>query len=314
MAVRRNLLTFLLKSIISFSIIVYIIVYRTSVPEIVSTLKRVNIYWLIVSFSLHSIGLLISAYRWQILMNAQEIKVPLIFLTKSYLVGTFFNHFLPTRFGGDVVRIYDGSRYTHSISKSSAVILVERLTGIFVLLLFAFTASLFRLDIATRVPVIWLSLALGLLGLIFMFLLFTPLVGQVINRIKAKGVLGKIIEKIISFRNSVLIYQQKRSHFIRAVFWAFLLQINVIVHYYIIGLALGIKIPLIDYFIIIPVVLMILIIPVTISGWGLREGAYIEIFKFYYITSQVAVSFSLIDVAFNLIIGLVGGVVYWLRK
>jgi hypothetical protein len=47
-------------------------------------------------------------------------------------VGTFFNNFLPSRFGGDIVRIWDGSRYSHSLVKSSAIVLVERLTGIIV--------------------------------------------------------------------------------------------------------------------------------------------------------------------------------------
>jgi uncharacterized membrane protein YbhN (UPF0104 family) len=93
-----------------------------------------------------------------------------------------------------------------------------------------------------------------------------------------------------------------------------LLQLNVILYYFLIGLALHLNIQFIDYFIFIPIVLVIQIIPITINGLGLREGSYIEIFKFYGISPQAAVSFSLVDVGFNLVLGLIGGIIYVSRK
>ena len=99
-----------LKFIISFSIIAFILLTEVKIKDIPDALKDIHVIWLILSFSLHALGLLISAYRWQILIRAQDDEVPFGFLAKSYLVGNFFNLFLPTRFGGDVVRIWDGSR------------------------------------------------------------------------------------------------------------------------------------------------------------------------------------------------------------
>ena len=310
----KKTLSTLFKFIVSAGIITYILIYRVSLKDIFITLSSVNLFWLILSFSLHSIGLLISAWRWQILMNAQQIDVPLSFLIKSYLVGAFFNQFLPTRFGGDMVRIYDSSRYTNSILKSSAIILTERTNGILILLLFAFFASIFRLELTEKNPVIWLSLLIGFGGMVFLLFLLTPFVTKLLNIIKVKGFLLKIKEKIVFFRNSIIIYKKKKKEIVGVTFLSLLLQINVILHYYFIGKALNIDIPFIDYFIIMPVVLLLLSIPITISGWGVREGALIGIFDFYSYSSDFAVSFSLIDVAFNLIIGMVGGVIYWLRK
>ncbi len=311
----KGLLTIALKFVFSFSIIVYLLLKVVPVREALDALKDIHFFWLALSFSLHALGLIISAHRWQILIHAQGDDVPLGFLAKSYLVGNFFNLFLPTRFGGDVVRIWDGSRYSKSLLKSSAIVLVERFTGIIILLVFAFTASLLRLDMARRLPIIWISLLVGLLGLFAAFLFLTPAARILLLKMPDKGVLLKIKTKALEFHKIVLVYKEKRIPFLWALFWALLLQINVILHYWLAGKAFSLDIRLLDYFIFIPIILLILTIPVTISGLGLREVIFIEIFRSYGIATQIAFSFSLIvDFVFTLIIGIAGGVIYVLRK
>jgi len=314
MAKRKNLLVLFLKLIFSLSILVFILTTQTSLKDVGAVLKGVSPYWLVLSFSLHAFGLFASAYRWQILVRAQGDEVPLGFLAKSYLVGTFFNNFLPTRFGGDIVRIWDGSRYSKSLLKSSAIVLVERFTGIIVLFLFALLASLYRLDMARQIPVIWISLLLGVFGLALLISFFLPFFGKWLAAIPSRGLLGKLRTKIILFRETILFYRTQKALFLQATFWAFLLQLNVILYYFLIGKALHLRIHFIDYFIFIPIVLLIQIIPITINGLGLREGSYIEIFKFYGISPQTAFSFSIIDVAFVLVIGIIGGIIYVSRK
>jgi len=312
---KRRPLVLLLKLAFSVGVLAaFLLIKRTSFSGIGRILERASWGWLAVAFSLHTLGLLISAYRWQILARAQGDDVPLGFLAKSYLVGTFFNNFLPTRFGGDVVRIWDGSKYSKSLVKSSAIVMVERSTGIMVLFLFALVASLFRLDMARRIPVIWIALLLGLAGLAAAALFFSPLAGRLLRAIPERGILKTAKEKISSLRTTILFYRERRSDFTRAMLWAVLLQLNVILYYFLIGRSLYLSIRLLDYFIFIPLVLLIQIIPVTINGLGLREAAYIEIFNFYGIPSEAAVSFSIIEVVFGLIIGLIGGAIYISRK
>ena len=166
---------FIFKLLFSLAVLLFIVVKLAPLPDILSAIRRANPFWLACSFSLHALGILISAYRWQILIRAQGDQVPLGYLAKSYLVGTFFNNFLPTRFGGDIVRIWDGSRYSESLTKSSAIVVVERLTGVIVLLLFALPASLARLEMARQIPYIWGALFIGFLGLTAVFLFFTPI-------------------------------------------------------------------------------------------------------------------------------------------
>lgn len=311
---RKYGLTFVLKFVFSFSVIALILIFKTSIKDIINTLKELNLFLLVLSFSLHAIGLFISAVRWQILIHAQDDSVPLGFLAKSYLVGSFFNLFLPTRIGGDIVRIWDGSRYSKSLLKSSATILVERFSGILVLFTFAFTASILRIDMAKKIPVIWISLALGFLGLCIIAAFFTPIAGRLLGKIPNKGILKKVLQIISDFRQTILFYKKKKTALFKVLIWAFLLQVNVVIHYFLIGKALHLNIDLLDYFIFIPIVHFILLIPITINGLGLREGSYIEIFTFYGILPEAAFCFSIIDLGFMLIIGIIGGIIYVLRK
>jgi uncharacterized protein (TIRG00374 family) len=311
----KKLLFLTFKIVFSFSILAFLLLREVRIKDIPGALRNVDLLLLLLSFSLHALGLLISAYRWQILIRAQEDNVPLGFLAKSYLVGNFFNLFLPTRFGGDAVRIWDGSRYSRSLLKSSAIVIVERFTGIIILLSFAFGASLMRIDMARRLPVIWISLLVGFLGLLLAFFLLSRPAYMVFRKIPERGILTAIKMKAFQFREIILVYRKRKAAFFKALFWALLLQINVILHYYLAGRAFHLEIPLLDYFIFIPIILLILTIPVTISGLGLREILFIQIFATYGIADYLAFSFSLVaDFVFTLIIGIIGGVIFILRK
>jgi len=311
---RKKIILFILKLVFSLSIIAYLLTRKAPIPKIIQDLGDADLFWLAVAFSLHAFGLFASAYRWQILARAQGDEVPLGYLAKSYLVGTFFNNFLPSRFGGDIVRIWDGSRYSRSLVKSSAIVLVERLTGIIVLFVFALAMSLFRLDMAREIPVIRVAIILGLLGLAAIAAFFLPAAKRLLLKLPERGWTARFKHKIIAFRDTILAYRAQKGPFLRATFWAFLLQLNVIVYYFLIGKALHLTIAFTDYFIFIPLVLLIQAIPISINGLGLRETSYMEIFKYYGIPAHGALAFSVVDVAFVLILGIAGGVIYASRK
>jgi len=315
MTTPRKTLFFLLRLALGFGgLIAVFIISRADFSDIGLALRNANWAWLALSFSLHAFGLLFSAYRWQILARAQGDRMTLGYLTKSYIVGKFFNTFLPTSFGGDVVRIWDGSKHSSSVVKSSAIVVVERMTGIIVLFLFAVGASLARLEMAGKIPVIWAAQILGLAGLAAIAVFFLPAVGRALRRGPDHGFLRKAFDKALLFRETIIAYRHQPGPFLRATIWAVLLQLNVIIYFILIGKALGLPIPALDYFVFIPLVLLLQILPITINGLAVREGAYVAIFAFYGLSSSTALSFSFLDLAYSLIIGLFGAVIYLTRK
>jgi len=314
MSNKKRKFALLFRFLVSFGVLAWLLTARTSLGDVWRTLLTAAPLWLALSFSLHTLGLLISAVRWRILIRAQGDDADLGFLMRSYLVGTFFNIFLPSRIGGDLVRIWDGSRVSRTVTRSSAIVLVERLTGVVMLLLFALGASLLRIDMARRLPVIWVALITAAAGLAVLLSALLPAAGRLLARGPERGLAGRLKAKIIEVRETILDYRNAPRALALAFFWAFLLQINVVIHFYLIGKALGLAIGPLDYFIFIPIVLLIQLIPVTINGLGLREGAYTEIFGFYGIGASSALAFSMIDLAFMILVGLAGMIIYFTRR
>jgi uncharacterized protein (TIRG00374 family) len=315
MAGSKRTLLFILKLALSLGgLAAVFLLSRAKFPEIGRTLAAASWGWLAVAFSLHTLGLLFSAYRWQILAKAQGDHIPLGYLVKSYIVGRFFNTFLPTSVGGDVVRMWDGAKYSTSFVKSSAIVVVERMTGIIVLFVFALLASLLRLDMARRIPVIGIALLLGAAGLVAIAAFFLPAVGRLLRKSPARSILRRLFDKLRLFRDTITDYRSHPAAFLRATVWAVLLQLNVVIYYILIGRSLGLSIPALDYFVFIPLVLLLQIVPVTINGLGVREGAYVAVFAFYGLSASTAWSFAVVEIAFGLIVGLLGAALYAARR
>lgn len=313
MAGRRKTLGTLLKLAVSLGILAWIL-SRQDLAAIVRHLRGASWPWLAVAFSLNAVGLLIRAYRWRLLALPHGDDLSVGYLFRSCLIGEFFNNFLPTRFGGDAYRIWDGSRRSKSLVRSSAIVIVERMSGILILFLFALLASLLRLDMLRRVPLIAASLGLGLGGFALMGLFFLPAAGRFLRRPPDSGLLRKVMLKAAEFRDVIVGYRNHPRDFLRATGWALLLQLNVILYYILIGRALGLRVPALDYFVFIPLVLLIQLVPISLNGLGVREWAYIEVFRSYGVTPEMAVAFSFVEVAFGLLVSLAGGILLATRK
>ncbi|GAF75662.1 unnamed protein product, partial [marine sediment metagenome] len=107
--------------------------------------------------------------------------------------------------------------------------------------------------------------------------------------------------------------KQNKGAMFRAGLLSLLLQVNVIVYTYIVAVSVNLKIPVVDFFAIVPIILLILILPVSINGIGLRENAYAFMFAGY-ITGEQAVALSWVLLALNLFLGAIGGLFYIGRR
>jgi len=306
---------FSLKLIFGFSLLFYLVFFKANPKEIVEVLKRAYFPYIIFAFSLHSIGILISAVRWKLLLNSYSSRYSILDLSKSYLVSCFFNHFLPTRFGGDIVRISDTKKIEKGISASTAIIVIERMSGIIVLLIFAFISSVVKINFVKESPIVLIALFIGIIGIIFFVVLWKVLPIGFFGKFKFKNnFLNKFFEKLDEFLFVIKDSLKQKKLMKRVFLLSFLLQLNVIIHYYFIGISIGVNIPFFDYFFTIPILLIALSIPVSINGIGIREFVLIEFFIFYSFSSEFAISFSFLDMIFNLILGIIGGIIYISRK
>ncbi len=275
-----------------------------------------NIWILLLAFSLHAIGLYVSALRWHILLGAQNVDSKVSFLFKSYLVATFFNHFLPSTVGGDSVRAYDSYRLGKDKADAFAVVIVDRFMGLLTLLIFVIISMFFTDKITEKIPDLGLWVALliaGFLGIIWF--VFTPDL-KIFEYLKNSGnkIIAKIGSLLYKIANAFWQFSSKKSILFKALLLSIILQTNVVFYYYLISVGLHFSIPFYNFFLIVPLTIFIMMLPISVNGIGLRENALYFFFSFYGILKSQSIAFAWTEFAMLLLLGIIGGITYVLRK
>src|ERR1700730_58485 len=118
--------------------------------------REAPIAWLAIALLLYLINILASVWRWQLLLGAQDVELPASRLLTTYLISLFFNNFLPSNIGGDVIRIGDTARATRSKTAATMIVLGDRVLRLLGLILVAAVGATIAAGSATDRPVpIW---------------------------------------------------------------------------------------------------------------------------------------------------------------
>lgn len=308
---QRKLLLNLLKFVISAGLI-YWMLRSTELSEIFAAIREATFGLLLIAISLHLMGFAIGAFRWRLLLRSRGSDASIRFLLESYIVGMFFNNFLPSTIGGDVYRTYDSWRLGQSKSSALAVVFVDRFLGLMTLVLFALLALFSANELTQSIPYLSLWLGLGLSGMVaVVWLLFFPPHWLPTFIANLKLPFG---DKIRGILEAFLAFRGQRSVLVKALLLSALLQVNVIVHYYLIALALSLPVPFVSFFLIIPLATVITMLPISVNGIGVRENVYIFFFAPFAVSRPEAVAFAWIAYGMVVLQGLLGGILYALRR
>lgn len=305
-----------LKLLVSASLI-YWLVSRVSLEEVFAAMRMVDLRLIAVALLLNFVGYAISINRWRILLKAQGVTAPFLFLVQSYMTGVFFNNLLPSTIGGDAMRAYDSWRIGGSKGKALSVIFVDRFTGTLALLIFAAVAVFLFQTTHLQMPFLqWILVGCVAGGGVVLWLVFSrPL--RTISRAYQEvtyRVPKTLLAWVTKFNNAFSVFQGKHS----ALFWALglslLLQANVVTHYFVIALAMDFSVDFYNYFYIIPLSLAVMAIPVSINAIGIRESAFAFFFGLHGVEVSDALAFAWVVYLVLIANGVLGGVIYGLRQ
>jgi len=264
---------------------------------------------------LYTAILVLSTWRWRVLLRAQGYDAPLRRLSASYLVATFFNNFLPSNIGGDVVRVRDSSQLTGSTTTSIAIIAIDRILGLGALYLLALLAYAFggpRLrGLAGAAP------ALVLLGIVFAVLAYVFFRPGTARRILAASRLSSIEWVRLRFETvqaAVHVYRGQLGAVWTAFAASVALQALVVVYYFDVAQSLRIPLPLSASFLIVPLCSLVQTVPVSFNGWGIRESVFILYFQQLGLPKESALAFSLVGAGLIVLLSLSGAVVWTSRN
>lgn len=314
----RHKLVTVLKIVVSLGLIAYLL-SRVGLSQVVEAMRSAstNYPYLLIALVLYFGAIVVGSVKWQILLNAQGMEVPLGNLLSYTFVGLFFGNFLPTNVGGDLVRGYDLARDTRLPAEAAISVLVDRMVG---LIAFVFVAVVMALLVVYSAgqAALWevvLLAVIAFMGLCggFALMLSDRLRAQV-RRLFDTTLLSSLAPLYDRLSAALSAYRRSYGPLAQAFFISILvLSIGSVVNY-LIALALGGGISILHIFLFTPLITFVLLIPISIGGIGLNQSAYVFFFNLVGVPEQKSLAISLIMQAIIIVASLPGGVLWWRKR
>jgi uncharacterized membrane protein YbhN (UPF0104 family) len=312
----RSLILTLVKAAVSV-ILLWLLFSRVDFARLWAIGKTASIRWLLLALCLYLTMILVSAWRWGLLLKAQHLDVPFSKLTSSFLVATFFNNFLPSNIGGDVIRIADTAPAARSRTLATTVVLIDRGIGLLGLILMAALGATAGPRLIASGPgvgagMLWagfigatLVAAPALLIPSVLPTLLKPL--RLLNRDWVDARLTRLTGALIKFRETPTA--------LAGCFGGALVVQTVLVGFYLsIARSMNIPIGFTALAVVVPISFIVQMLPVSMNGFGVREATFGFYFTRLGLPLESALLVSFMGAALIMLFSLSGGLTYLIRK
>lgn len=250
-----------------------------------------------------TIGIVLSAWRWQRVLLAFGSPVPLRALTGHYFAGQFVGNVLPSTIGGDVLRISRSAKNIGSHETAFAAVALERLSGFLalpVLCLFGFMVDPSLLESSTAwVALLVSGVALAALAAILLLAAHPKMAGRFQNHDNWMRFVGAAhigVERLRADPKAAL----------AVLGTAMIYQVSVVLTVGFVILTIGAPVPVGAVIAFVPVVAMAQVIPISLSGLGVREGMFVLLLHPLGIPNGQAIGIGLLWYLTMLLVSLLG--------
>jgi uncharacterized membrane protein YbhN (UPF0104 family) len=302
----KQVTLFSAKLLLSIGVLVYI-ARSLDLHELRTHLLTVDPVLFVLALALVGLQTFILNGRWEMIMRSLGVSLEWLTGWRILMISLWFNQVLPSSAGGDVVRIWLLRQRGVQWSEAVKGVMADRFTallGLVALMVAGFPMLLARVTDHAAILAIGGLTAAGVAGTaVLMTLDRWPERIVAIRPIASFARFGALVRFLL------LRYERRVVLFGSAIF----IHMVTAAACYALALGLGAQLSLLDAFILIPPVILLTAVPISISGWGVREGAMVACLGLVGVPSENALSISLLLGAISVIIGLVGGVI-WLTS
>jgi hypothetical protein len=292
-AVRNRVL--LLKILLSVLITVLLVRYM-NFQEVLSTLRKVQIRYLVIVFLLINADRIFMAYKWKILLKAKQLDTPLFSLVRGYYLSTFLGPFLPTSVGDDVVRGVSVTKTGIGSINIFSSIVIERILG----MLSLFLLALLTLGFFVHGKYLYFDhiLVYVTIFLVFSFIVFYYSLEKKFSIGNIQNKLPDSLSEIMSYFSNIYISYMDYSNYKKQLIIFFLLSMieHLLIVYvnYLIIRGLGFQVSLVSMVYTIPTITFLSRLPISIGQIGIQEGAYVMLLSLVGLSLSDAVTISVV--------------------
>lgn len=294
--------TTLLKWIITIGLLA-ITSQMVHLETVMQTLLSASAGAIVTAIAIQTLSTFLAAYRWSLIMDSLQFHESYRVYLASYYKGAFFNQALPGSIGGDAVRVLEFGSMGYRKKEAFYGIFIDRIVGLVGLLLLNLGANLYS---GALLP----SWLFGLINMIALggiagFALLIVL--HKFSFLSAYRITNLLSELSSRFRQ---VYRGKKAILTQ-------LTLSVIIHFlsivalYEIARSVGMGLSIELFFVAVPPVFLLTIVPISLAGWGVRESAMIGIFMLIGASKETILSVSILY-GIMLIIASLPGLFIWL--
>jgi uncharacterized protein (TIRG00374 family) len=292
------------------------IVWRADPSAVASATVGASGSWLAAAIGLVVVDRALMAYRWVVLVRVFEPadRVPLAVIMRVFFISTFVGTFLPASVGGDAVRAFALSRANARGAASVASVLMDRLLGVVSLLIVALAGLIFASELLADAG---LMAAIGFVAVASFaaaLTIYSERTAVFVGRLLAAIPIAPLRRMSIDLAEALRSYAPCHTALANVLSGSVLVQLLRILQAYALGRSLGLLTPFTAYVAFVPLILLVMLLPITIYGLGTSQLAFAALFARADVPTGQAVALSLLFVGLGLVGNLPGAFLYATRQ
>jgi len=295
----KAIVKLLIKIVVSVFVIVYLFL-KYDILETFGLLLKIKWTQLAVIIIITILSYFVAAFKWKMIYP----YISIFRLVKVNLIGQFYSLVLPGQLFGEAAKIVYLRNEASNLDcaggtpRLAASVVMDKITGLIGLLIIGgigllFSGSLIRKTyFSTIVLIVFTVLLISLI--LLRFPLFINLLSRIYKGMEQKSIMIPVVGKLRCFTDAWAGYSTQPRILIYSVMSGIVYQSILVGVHIACGLCFNISLPFIDWSWILCMLSILVLLPLSIGGIGIREGGYIAAMSFLNISAETALAFSLL--------------------
>jgi len=287
------------------------IIWNADPGTVLRTTAQADVRWILAAVLFVLVDRALMAWRWMDLLCALTpgSRPPFAVVLRTFFVSTFVGSFLPS-IGGDAYRAHSLSRHDVRLSESAASVFMDRVLGVLAIAIVGAAAVVLspRAGIGGAIVVPLLCAAAGCA--VVAAAVFSDRAASLAHGAAARLPWEAARRAGVSATDAMRRYSNHHVELVRVLLASAGVQAIRVAQAYCLGRAIAIDVPLGTYFLLIPIVLLVMLLPITVNGLGTSQVAFQVLFGQAGVPAPQAVALSILFVALGIVGNLPGGMLY----
>lgn len=307
-----------LLSVIGILLFIFILT-RIDISSLLKIFLNINPLILLCALLVNGIAIIIKSYKWKLIVSTLKKEISLFASIKAFLIGFSLSVLTPAKLG-DFIRAFYIRDEKCSLGKALSSVVTDRLIDIVMLFSFAFIGILifsliFHIQVLSMSLLIVLAIAIA--AAVYVVTnrdLLSRLLRPFFNVFIPEHHKKTVSEYYHDFFSGLSIFFHDKKTFVLVIIIGILSWIPPFVYAYLLARSIGINLDFTFFVIVIPIISLLDLLPISISGIGTRDAALIFLFGLQDISAEAAVAFSLLYLFMSYWLIALIGALFWIRN